>query len=119
MKFTQDLLIRLQAGERLNAPELAALLNAQGKACELIYQAADTLRQRTMGQAVHLRGIIEFSNVCKNNCWYCGIRCDNTQVGRYRMSSEEILDVARKAKHWGCGTVVLQSGEDPFFTANS
>ncbi|HRR32695.1 MAG TPA: [FeFe] hydrogenase H-cluster radical SAM maturase HydE [Kiritimatiellia bacterium] len=117
MKLTQELLNRLQAGERLSAPELAALLNAQGKACDLIYQAADALRLRTMGQVVHLRGIIEFSNVCKNHCWYCGIRCDNTQVGRYRMSPEEILDVAHRAKKWGCGTVVLQSGEDPFFTA--
>lgn len=117
MKLTQDLLNRLQAGDRLKAPELAALLNAQGKASELIYQAADSLRERIMGSAVHLRGIIEFSNICKNNCWYCGIRCENTHVGRYRMSLEEILDVARHAKCWGCGTVVLQSGADPFFTA--
>jgi biotin synthase len=117
MKATQELLGRLQNRERLPAVDLAVLLNAQGKACELIYQAADSLRQRVMGDAVHLRGIIEFSNVCKNNCWYCGIRCDNASVGRYRMTGDEILDTARNAKVWGCGTVVLQSGEDPFFTA--
>jgi biotin synthase len=70
-----------------------------------------------MGDPVHLRGIIEFSNICKNHCWYCGIRCDNTGVGRYRMSEDEVLEVAHNAKRWGCGTVVLQSGEDPFFTA--
>jgi len=117
MKLTQDLLNRLLNGERLAAADLAALLNAQGKACDLIYQAADALRQRSMGAPVHLRGIIEFSNICKNHCWYCGIRCDNTGVGRYRMSEDEVLEVAHNAKRWGCGTVVLQSGEDPFFTA--
>ncbi len=117
MTLTQDLMKRLEAGERLKASELATLLNAQGKACDLIYQVADAWRQRTLGNAIHLRGIIEFSNVCKNNCWYCGIRCDNTHVERYRMELEEILDVARQAKRWGCGTVVLQSGEDPFFSA--
>jgi len=117
MKLTQDLLIRLQAGERLTAPELATLLNAQSKACDLIYQAADTSCQRVMGHVVHLRGIIEFSNVCKNNCWYCGIRCENKLIERYRMSQDQILDTARHAKRWGCGTVVLQSGVDPFFTA--
>ncbi len=117
MKLTQDLLNRLLNGERLAAADLAALLNAQGKACDLIYQAADALRQRSMGDPVHLRGIIEFSNICKNHCWYCGIRCDNTGVGRYRMSEDEVLEVAHNAKRWGCGTVVLQSGEDPFFTA--
>jgi biotin synthase len=117
MKATHELLARLQNRERLPASDLTALLNAQGKACEQIYQAADALRQHTMGDAVHLRGIIEFSNVCKNHCWYCGIRCDNTSVDRYRMAEDEILAVAKDAKRWGCGTVVLQSGDDPFFTA--
>jgi biotin synthase len=119
MKATQELLGRLQNRGRLPPAGLAALLNAQGKACELIYQAADSLRQRVMGDAVHLRGIIEFSNVCRNNCWYCGIRCDNASVERYRMTEAEILDVARHAKIWGCGTVVLQSGADPAFTAET
>ena len=117
MKATQELLSRLQDGERLPAAELAALLKAQGKACGLIYAAADDLRRRTMGEEVYLRGIIEFSNVCKNHCWYCGIRCDNTSVGRYRMTAEEIVDTAKNARLWGCGTVVLQSGEDPFYSA--
>jgi len=98
------------------ATELAALLKAQGKDSDSIYAAADDLRHRTMGDEVYLRGIIEFSNVCKNNCWYCGIRCDNSNVERYRMTADEIVDTAKNAKSWGCGTVVLQSGEDPFFT---
>ena len=118
MNATQELLSRLQDGKSLAAPDLATLLNVQGKACGLIYTAADDLRRKTMGDTVFLRGIIEFSNVCKNNCWYCGIRCDNTGLGRYRMTHEEIVATAKNAKLWGCGTVVLQSGEDPFYTAD-
>lgn len=118
MKAIPELLTRLQNGESLTAAGLATLLKAQGKACDLIYAAADGLRSKTMGEAVYIRGIIEFSNICKNNCWYCGIRCDNTRIGRYRMSEDEIVETAKNAKLWGCGTVVLQSGEDPFFTAD-
>jgi len=118
MKATRELLSRLQNEGSLAAADLALLLNAQGKACDLIYAAADDLRRKIMGEAVYLRGIIEFSNVCKNNCWYCGIRCGDANVGRYRMTEDEILDTAKDAKLWGCGTVVLQSGEDPFFTAD-
>ena len=118
MNATQEQLNRLQRGETPSAAELASLLKAQGKACDLIFTAADDLRRKTMGEAVYLRGIIEFSNVCKNNCWYCGIRCDNDNVARYRMSADEIVETAKNAKLWGCGTVVLQSGEDPYFTAD-
>ena len=118
MKATQELLGQLLDGERLSAADLATLLNTQGKACELIYQAADSLRQSVIGDEVHLRGIIEFSNICTNNCWYCGIRQENTGIGRYRMTEDEILDVATDAQKWGCGTLVMQSGADPFFTAD-
>jgi len=118
MTATREQLNRLLTAEApsLSAPELAALLKAQGKSCDLIYAAADQARHQSMGEAVHLRGIIEFSNVCKNNCWYCGIRCGNEHVARYRMTADEIVDTAKNAKLWGCGTVVLQSGEDPSFT---
>ncbi|HOM59013.1 MAG TPA: [FeFe] hydrogenase H-cluster radical SAM maturase HydE [Kiritimatiellia bacterium] len=107
---------KMHQGALPSVAELASLLKAQGRVRERIYRAADTLRRETMGDAVFLRGIIEFSNVCKNNCLYCGIRCGNPHVGRYRMSADEIVNTARQAKHWGCGTVVLQSGEDPFYT---
>ncbi len=118
MNATQEQLNRLLSGATPSASELASLLKAQGKARDLIYTAADDLRRKTMGDAVYLRGIIEFSNVCKNNCWYCGIRCDNDNVARYRMATGEIVETAKNAKLWGCGTVVLQSGEDTYFTAD-
>ena len=118
MTATQEQIDRLLKGHMPSAPELASILKAQGKACELIYANADALRSKSVGDTVHLRGIIEFSNVCKNHCWYCGIRCDNDNVARYRMTVDEIVETAKNAKNWGCGTVVLQSGEDPFFTAD-
>lgn len=115
---TKKKLEEICQGRIPDAIELAALLNAQGKECELIYRAADDMRHQTMGDVVYIRGIIEFSNVCTNNCLYCGIRCDNAQLGRYRMTLNEVVETARQAKNWGCGTVVLQSGADPYYTAD-
>ena len=118
MIATQKQLDHLLKGHLPAAADLASLLKAQGKACDLVYASADAVRSQSVGDTVHLRGIIEFSNVCKNNCWYCGIRCDNDHVARYRMTVDEIVDTAKNAQLWGCGTVVLQSGEDAFFTAD-
>ncbi|MDD4103074.1 MAG: [FeFe] hydrogenase H-cluster radical SAM maturase HydE [Kiritimatiellae bacterium] len=119
MTAAYETLNRLLAGETPSAAELAGLLKAQGKLRERLYAAADQVRSDKHGAAIHLRGIIEFSNVCKNNCWYCGIRCDNPNVTRYRMSFDEIAETAANARKWGCGTVVLQSGDDPFFNAET
>ena len=96
--------------------EVLALLQAEGADAELLYRAADDLRQKYHGQAVFLRGIIEFSNICTKNCYYCGIRQERVELNRYRMSPGEICEQAKLAKKWGCSTVVLQSGEDPWFT---
>jgi biotin synthase len=74
---------------------------------------ADDTRQRYVGGEVFLRGLIEFSNHCTRLCKYCGLRAPNTELTRYRMSENEILDCARLAVAFGYGTVVLQSGEDP------
>ena len=82
---------------------------------ELLFDTADKVRKQYVGDEVHLRGLIEFSNICRCNCFYCGLRKDNTAVQRYRMALEEILLLAQKAKDFGYKTVVLQSGEDSFF----
>jgi biotin synthase len=79
---------------------------------ELLRDKADLVRQQYAGDAVHLRGLVELSNVCARNCLYCGLRRDNRQVGRYRMELAEILECARKAADFGFGTLVLQGGED-------
>lgn len=78
---------------------------------ECLYARADAIRQQTMGDAVFLRGIVEFSNVCANDCLYCGIRRSNPKPRRYRIDEDEILEVARRMAGWQQTTIVLQSGE--------
>jgi biotin synthase len=79
---------------------------------EELWQRADTQRRRHVGDEVFLRGLIEFSNYCGRLCHYCGLRADNRQLQRYRMSADEIMACTRQAVEFGYGTVVLQSGED-------
>jgi biotin synthase len=83
-----------------------------------LYAAADAVRQKYCGNDVHIRGLIEFSNNCRKNCCYCGIRRDNRAVKRYRMSPDEIVEVAQHLDKKGIRTVVLQSGEDPWYTVD-
>ena len=80
-----------------------------------LYRKADDVRREAVGDDVHLRGLIEFSNICRNDCLYCGIRCGNHQVRRYRMTEEELLETATRAAALGFQTIVLQSGEDLHF----
>jgi len=80
---------------------------------EELWRRADMVRQQTVGGEVHLRGLIEISNHCIRLCGYCGLRVDNRDLVRYRMTADEIMDCVREAVHFGYGTVVLQSGEDP------
>lgn len=77
-----------------------------------LLRQADAARKKFMGDAVHVRGVIEFSSYCRRNCLYCGLRCANRHLRRYRMSSGEIYAAARHAVALGIKTVVLQSGED-------
>jgi len=81
-----------------------------------LFKLADKVRKESVGDEVHLRGLIEFSNYCKQNCLYCGIRRDNKDCIRYRLEPEQILEFAQKASGYGYKTVVLQSGEDPYYT---
>jgi biotin synthase len=84
-----------------------------------LFEEADRVRKQHVGNGVYLRGIIEFSNHCVQDCLYCGLRYSNANLKRYRMSDDEILNCAEKVKASGIGTVVLQSGEDAFYSAKS
>ena len=77
---------------------------------------ADKVRQDNVGDAVHLRGLVELSNICQRNCLYCGIRRDNHSITRYRITADEVLECAQKAADFGFGSLVLQGGEDPGLT---
>ncbi len=79
---------------------------------QLLWDWADRIRREHVGEAVHLRGLVEISNFCARSCHYCGLRAANPQVSRYRMDAEEILQCAAQAIQLGYGSLVLQSGED-------
>ena len=82
-----------------------------------LYQWANEVRRERVGDAVHLRGLIEISSHCVRQCMYCGLRQGNLTLPRYRMTRDEILDCARQAERLGYGTVVMQAGEDDLLTA--
>lgn len=89
------------------------LLLAAGGELENLYRHADMVRRNHMGGEVFIRGIVEFSNICLNDCLYCGIRASNGDVARYAIPPEEIVDIAHAMKGSEQTTVVLQSGETP------
>lgn len=109
MANIKDLLLK----QELSKADLVSLLELTDPLeLQLLYSKADEIRKQYKGDKVHLRGIIEFSNYCGRWCTYCGLRSDNKDLKRYRMTVEEILETARKAKKLGYRTIVMQSGED-------
>ncbi|OGV49737.1 MAG: [FeFe] hydrogenase H-cluster radical SAM maturase HydE [Lentisphaerae bacterium GWF2_52_8] len=80
-----------------------------------LFQKADEIRRLHCGDDIHVRGIIEFSNICKRNCLYCGLRAKNAKVRRYRLTESEIVKAALAAAALDIRTLVLQSGEDVYF----
>ncbi len=108
---------QLKRDHKLEAGELKFLLTTlQEEEEQLLYEAARQVRHAVYGREVYLRGLIEFSNYCRNNCLYCGLRRGNSLCERYRLSEEEILECADKGHALGFRTIVLQSGEDSWYT---
>ncbi|MCI8386886.1 MAG: [FeFe] hydrogenase H-cluster radical SAM maturase HydE [Clostridiales bacterium] len=83
---------------------------------DLLVKEADKVRRGIYGDEVYIRGLIEFTNYCKNNCYYCGIRCGNTNAVRYRLDKDEILACCDEGYKLGFRTFVMQGGEDPHYT---
>lgn len=83
---------------------------------EYIFSKADEMRRKIYGNKVYIRGLIEFTNYCKNDCFYCGLRKSNQNVKRYRLSKEQIIDCCKRGYNLGFRTFVLQGGEDGFFS---
>jgi biotin synthase len=96
---------------------LVPLLGCTEEDAPRLYAAADAVRNAHLSTDVQLRGLIEFSNICRKNCAYCGLRAENRGAERYRLTPEEIVATAQAAERLGYKTVVLQSGEDMWFTA--
>lgn len=95
----------------LEKEEISFLLRDSSVNDEL-FKAADRVREKYVGREVHLRGLIEFSNVCKQHCKYCGLRAENKKIDRYNIDEKTIFKFAEKAAGYGYKTVVLQSGEN-------
>lgn len=105
----QDILDKTE----LNREDIIALLKTEAEGdLAVLFKKADDVRKQYCGNEVYLRGIIEFSNYCEQDCLYCGLRKSNESLERYRMSKEEILRTAESIFRCGIKTVVLQSGED-------
>ena len=107
-------LIRTHSLDRQEYQELIEGRNPQ-TAARLAEEAVKAGRA-VFGNQVYTRGLIEISNICKNNCYYCGIRAANTACVRYRLTPQQILECAGEGYGLGFRTFVLQGGEDPFFT---
>lgn len=111
----EKILSKVKTTHNLSKDELIQILSDES-INNFLFKTADEVREKYVGNEVHLRGLIEFSNICKCNCKYCGLRKDNSELERYRLSIEEAYDFAKKAKEYGYKTVVLQSGEDSYYS---
>ena len=98
----------------MNKQELVDILSDNSKN-EWLFKEADRVRRENVGDEVHLRGLIEFSNICKRQCKYCGLQSGNKEIERYRILKDEILLYSKKAVDMGYRTLVLQSGEDEYY----
>ena len=111
------LIDKLESEHSLSLAEYEFLLeNRNEETTEYLRKKAENIRKSIYGNAVFIRGLIEISNICKNDCFYCGIRKSNTLCQRYRLTPDEILSCAENGYKLGFRTFVLQGGEDGFFT---
>lgn len=120
-----ELIEQLEQNHHLTKQEFQELLelrfatgniDEQQEMDQVLFAKARKIQNRVFGNQIYIRGLIEFTNYCKNNCYYCGIRRENGEVERYRLSKEQILDCCKEGYQLGYRTFVLQGGEDPNFT---
>ena len=83
---------------------------------EYLFEKSREVRHKYYGHDIYVRGLIEFTNYCKNDCYYCGIRCSNRNADRYRLDKSDILECCKEGYSLGFRTFVLQGGEDTYFT---
>ena len=112
-----DLIDKLETTHSLEIEEYEYLItNRNLEATKYLTNKAITTRKQIYGNSVYIRGLIEISNICKNDCLYCGIRKSNKNCERYRLTENEILECCEEGYNLGFRTFVLQGGEDLYFT---
>ena len=113
----KTLIDKLYETQNLRREEFAALIAQRTRdSAEYLFEIAREVQQSCYGKEVYIRGLIEFTNYCRNDCYYCGIRMGNENIPRYRLHFEEILERCKSGYELGFRTFVLQGGEDEYFT---
>lgn len=113
---TALLIEKLNNTHSLNKDEALQLIKQSAQHKNLLFALAQQTAQKSFGRQIFVRGLIEFTNYCKNDCYYCGIRRSNKNAARYRLTQEEILECCRAGYGLGFRTFVLQGGEDYFYS---
>lgn len=107
---------KLEKEKILTKAQFVQLINCDETTRKYLAERADKIRIENYGKDIYIRGLIEFSNYCKQDCYYCGIRKSNTECPRYRLSFQDIMACCKEGYDLGFRTFVLQGGEDPYFT---
>ena len=116
MTDVQSVIQKLVSSGDISREEIILLLeNRNADIQSVLAEKASATARENYGNKVFVRGLIEFTNYCKNDCYYCGIRCSNKNASRYRLTRDEILECASHGYDLGFRTIVLQGGEDAFF----
>ncbi|MEQ8200575.1 MAG: [FeFe] hydrogenase H-cluster radical SAM maturase HydE [Syntrophomonadaceae bacterium] len=111
-----NLVDRLENEHILAADDLAALISGRDEQLDAyLFRRAVEVQHQNFGANIYIRGLIELSSYCRNDCLYCGIRCSNRNAQRYRLNLEQVLDCCRTGYELGFRTFVLQGGDDPYF----
>ena len=113
----QYVIEQIEKNQNITKEQLEFLLGTRDtEIIEYLHERARETAQKIYGNKIYIRGLIEFTNYCKNDCFYCGIRCSNASAERYRLTEEEILECCQRGYEMGFRTFVLQGGEDPYYT---
>lgn len=113
----KDMIVRLEKNEILEREEFRWILtNSDKTEIDWIRRRARNITDEVYGKNIYLRGLIECSNYCKNDCYYCGIRCSNDKISRYRLDEKQMLECCKEGYDLGFRTFVIQGGEDGYYT---
>lgn len=117
MKKEFELITQIREHQSISREQFETLMTCEdAQVIDFLHQQAREVADGIYENKVYIRGLIEFTNYCKNDCLYCGIRRSNAKANRYRLTKEEILDCCKVGYELGFRTFVLQGGEDPYFT---
>ncbi len=113
----QNLILKLEKDGFLSRDEFVSLVSTYTSDDSALAKAlARKIAHKYFGNKIYIRGLIEFTNICRQNCFYCGLRCENKNISRYRLTLDDILKCCSEGYSLGFRTFVLQGGEDPYFT---